>query len=224
MTVNIIETLGASESGGSASVSVTTTLTGNDRVVVAIVKSTTTGTPTASGFSATWTNNAFYTLSAADVVFMSASGMTGTGTVTVAGLSTGADIVVYVLRSSVGNAVVYSVGSGAGNASIAANTALTTSSNSALAGSMLFMAGGVNAGNITMPYTGASPSSGWTQDRLTASRRKFMHLSTASDTALIGSLTSDTTYPGACVVASYYDNDVPTPPPSSFTGWGVPIF
>jgi hypothetical protein len=224
VTVNIIETLGASESGGTAAVTITTSLVSTDRVVVACVKSTTSGTVVVSGFSATWTNNAFHTLSGADVNILSASGMTGTGTVTVNGLNTGGDMVVYVLRSSVGNAVVYSVGSGNGTASTAASTVVTTSSNSALAGSMLFMAGTVTAGNITMPATGASPSSGWTQDRLTASRRKVMHVSTSSNVSLVGAVTSDATWPGAVVVAAYYDNDVPTPPAAGFTGWGVPIF
>lgn len=209
---------------GTATPAITTSLVSTDRVVVVVQKGGTAGTPSASGLGGTWVTDVSIT-STYDEYIISTSGVTGTGTVTVSVGSSAGDYQLYVLRSSVSNAVVFVSGSGNQASAAGGGTLLSLTSSSVSAGSLWLVGGNVGSGTLVFPHSSSSPNSGYTTDRSVSAGLKYLSRQVAADESMSITLTDAAAYNGAIIRANYYDNNVPTPPPSSgFTGWGVPIF
>lgn len=165
-TVTAIETIVRPfTSAGSDSATITTSLLTTDRVVVIIQKSTTIATQGVSGLGATWTQDVVQS-SSLDFSCFSASGVTGTGTVTVTGLNTvPAAVTVLVLRSSSGSAVTFLNGNQTG-ATLGSGGTVSTSSGTATAGALVIGAAYSTGGTtLTFPHGSSSPSGGWSTVR-----------------------------------------------------------
>lgn len=224
LTVSIIETIGGTIAAfGSATPTVTTTLATTDRVVVVISKTGTAGTPSVSGLSGTWVADVTNTVTFDHYIFSTGS-VTGSGTVTVSVGSAAGDYMLYVLRSSVSNAVVFVNGAANNIAAATSGTLLSLSAASTSNGSMHLVSGYAGAGTIDIPHSSASPNTGFTSDRTVGSGLKYLSRAAPADESITVVMTANTAYNGSVARANYYDNNVPTPPASGFTGWGVPIF
>lgn len=211
-TVDIIETVEiATTTSGSGSASVTTALQPNDRVVVITTKASTSGTPTVSGLGATWTNDVANT-AGLDLYVASATGISGGGTVNLAGLgaATDGEATIFVLRSSVGDPVVFAGGNAANAGSAAAGAITSTSAATAPAGGCLaFAVGAVSNTAITFPAAGTVPSSGWAVDRTTQTggidRRRVMHQKVAAGGSIQATVTASGFAAHAVARAAYTD-------------------
>lgn len=164
-TVSAVETIvRPSTTSGSQTVDITTTLLTTDRVVIVVQKGTSTATPTPSGLGATWSTDVVNS-SSIDFYVFSGSGVTGSGTVTISGLSTQAAFVTaFVLRSSTGTAVTFQNG----NVNIGATAGegtLATTTDTAAAGAFVIGSGWLQTGTPTFPHGSTTPASGWSTVR-----------------------------------------------------------
>ena len=208
-TVSVIESVARPfTSSGSDTVSITTTLLTTDRVVIIVQKGTLTGTPSASGLGGTWNTDLFST-AAVDYYIFSTSGVTGTGTVTVSGLSTApAAVTGLVLRASNGAAVVFLNGNMNSGAVAAAGT-LATSSASNTAGALLIGSCRSDSGTLTFPDASSTPNSGFTTVRntfdATSSDTKIVITQTLASTTTVQLAGSPSAVTSLVVVrAAYY--------------------
>lgn len=164
-TIDAVEILtGAIAASSSGTPTVTTTLRPSDCVVVALIKSSTTGTPSISGLGATWTNHQAGT-SLFDHYLWSASGVTGGGTVTINVGSASGDFVVWVLRSAIDSPIT-AHGTSKGDGTTGAGVSVqATDIASATTGMFAVGAAVVTSGTLTFPSADNLPASGWTTDR-----------------------------------------------------------
>jgi hypothetical protein len=203
VTVSAIEVIPVSLPGSvNATPTVTTTLVANDRVVVLSLKQATAGTPAITGLGATWNLDASLT-STADTYIWSATGVTGSGTITVSGLSTGpSDVIVYVLRASSGaaislvNAQTLTFGAAAGG------TVRATTGAAATAGSFVTGASWISAGSITLPST-STPASGWTTDHTSGTVVKGISQTLSSGATVSVGVTSSASFSCTLLHAIY---------------------
>jgi hypothetical protein len=216
---------GTIAASSTATVTIATSLTTNDRVVAIIYKTGTTGTPTATGLG-TWTAEVSGT-GTVDHYMFSMSGVTGGGNITLGvGAAVSGDYVVYVLRSSISAAVTKH------GATQSASTSDTGSVvNSCTANMFACVASMVTGGaTITGTYPGASavPSSGWTLDYTggnTATKYASVTLLANANVQSGGTASASTTWVNTLGVFTDGDTSTPTGPlTNTFVGWGYPIF
>lgn len=167
-TISAVEVIPSDVAANTTAVlAVTTTLRASDRVVVMLLKSSTAGTPSISGLGATWTAH-IASGTTLDHNLWSATGLTGTGSISVAsgGTSSVGDCIAWVLRSSSDSAIVLH---GSTEAVSSAATAGVTTSTPDITGCTagMFAVGGAlttSGAALTFPHGDTVPPSGWTVD------------------------------------------------------------
>jgi hypothetical protein len=203
VTVSAIEVIGTSLPGSTnATPTVTTSLVPNDRVVVVSLKQTTASGPSVSGLGATWNVDSALT-STADTNVWSATGITGGGTITVAGLSTPpSDVIVYVLRKSDGSAISLVNAQTLAFGAAVAGTLRSAAGQAASAGSFVIGASWMNNGTIALP-TSSTPASGWTTDHTSGTNVKAISQTLSSGVTVVVGVTSSSSFTPTLVQAIY---------------------
>lgn len=227
MTVSAVEVLsGPIATAGSATPTITTTLRASDRVVIALIKVGTAGTPSVSGLGATWTAHQSGTTTT-DHFLWSASGITGGGTVTITVGSAAGDYVIWVLRSSVDQSITHH-GSGKADGGVSANVSIQTADiTSSDTGMYAVGAAFAVSGTLTFPHGNSLPSSGWTLDDTGSNTvSSFISRQLSASGSVRGAMSSSNAGGVAVLAGVFTDGDTGSLPPltSTFTGWGNPIF
>jgi hypothetical protein len=226
VSVSSVETKsGTIAATSNVNVTISTTLTTNDMVVVLVNKTGTTGTPGASGLG-TWTTEVAGTANLDHYMF-SMTGVTGGGVinVSVGGTGQSGDYVVYVLRSSIGAAVTKHGSSqevtSAGSPSVA----------SCLRNMFTCLTAIATTGTITSyPGAAAVPSTGWATDYIGGNTgAHYVSQTLAANANVAGAAgTVNTGSPlWVTTLGVFKDGDTSTPSgplTNTFIGWGHPIF
>lgn len=224
MTVSSIETFnGAIAGGDSAVLTVTTSLVPTDRLVVILLKSSTTSTPTVTGLG-TWSVLQSMVVTR-DTYLFTASGITGGGNVTISPGTPSADYVMFVLRGS-GGEQVNVFGSQIARTTTGGTTT-TADISSALTGMFVCVGGNADPGaGVVLPGAGTLPLAGWTTTRTaTNTDGKFIHQILSGDSTVRANITSGSGGGATIVtVGVFSEASVPSPLESTFIGWGNPIF
>jgi len=203
VTVSAIEVLPASLAGStSGTPTVTTSLVSTDRVVVALLKQATAGTPSISGLGATWNIDASLTATA-DTYIWSATGITGGGTITVNPNSTSpSDLIVWVIRASNSASVSLVNAQTLTFGAAVASTVRSTTGAATTAGAFVAGAAWVTAGSITLP-TSSTPASGWTTDHTSGTAVKAISQTLSSGATVSVGVTSSASFSCTLLHAIY---------------------